>query len=233
MKYTLSALTLASILSACGNPTYRPVTRTVPGPTVEVPGPTVTIEVPAPVTQPTETELLVANENDYRTSVGQLPLSRGLTCSLYNLLNGAVPNPPQPQPQNYPTALPSATAMFTYKGSFNQEASNGQLGLQVLPNAIRLNYLRWYAIRCVGYVVILDSGYHNFSVNSDDASLLYINNALVVNNNGQHGMTERNGSKQLRAGVHSFRLDYLAGEGDMGLIVNFDGAVLPAELLYR
>ena len=79
---------------------------------------------------PTITQLvndIVEDENDYRLSLGQLPLTPGITCSLYNLLNGATPTPPQPQPSLFPTSLPSATATFTYKGSFNQGSGTGEV----------------------------------------------------------------------------------------------------------
>lgn len=183
---------------------------------------------------PTITQLvndIVEDENDYRLSLGQLPLTPGITCSLYNLLNGATPTPPQPQPSLFPTSLPSATATFTYKGSFNQGSGTG--GSEVVPLAMRSLYTQWYALRCTGSIVILDSGYHNFSTISDDASLLYINNALTVSNDGHHGMQERSGARNLKRGVHSIRLDYMAGGGPSGLIVKLNGEVLPLELLWR
>ena len=235
----LALISIVLAISACAPTKEKTVVRTVnvptPGPVVVLDGPTttVTVEVPAPAVEPTEVENMIADENDYRLSLGQLPLTRGLTCSLYNLLNGATPTPPQPQPANYPTSLPSASATFAYLGTFNQASSNGALGLQVLPQAIRGLYLQWYAIRCSGSIVLTDSGYHSFSTESDDASMLYIDNALVVNNNGNHGMQVRTGAKQLHSGVHTIRIDYMQGAGDMGLIVNMDGAVLPAELLWR
>lgn len=207
------------------------------GPTVEVlmPGPTttvltsVTVEV-APTL--TEVEELMADENEYRASLGQSQLTPGLTCSLYNLKSGATPTPPMPEPSLFPTSLPSATSNFVYMGSFNQVVGSG-LGSQVLPVAIRSLYTSWMAIRCTGQLVIMDSGYHNFGVESDDAGLLYLDNALTVSNNGHHAMVEVTGAKQLHSGIHSFRIDYMQGNGDMGLIIRMDGQVIPSTLFYR
>lgn len=212
---------------------------------VEVPGPTigVTTEVLVGVTviqgittvvlppEPTDVELVITDENDYRLSLGQTPYTRGITCSLYNVMTGATPTPPQPQPANFPTSLPAATATFAYLGEINQADSSA--GSQILPLALRPLYLQWYALRCTGSIVILDSGYHNFATISDDASLLYIDNVLVVNNDGQHGMQERSGAKNLHSGIHTIKVDYMAGGGPSGLIVKMDGLTLPMELLYR
>jgi len=236
----LIALGSVLMLAACGRKVVT-TTHTVPGPiqvvtvegpttTVQGPTTTVIVEVPAAPVPLTEVQSMIADENDYRLSLGQLPLTSGLTCSLYNVANGATPTPPMPQPANFPTSLPSATSTFTYKGVFNQASGTGS---QILPSAIRGLYVNWFAIRCQGSIVITDSGWHNFQTESDDASMLYIDNVLVVDNNGQHGMQVRQGAKQLHSGVHTFRLDYLAGNGPSGLIVNMDGGNLASELLFR
>ncbi len=234
MKY-LGTMALLLTLSACGKSVTKTIEVQVPGPIqqVEVPGPTTTVivEVPAPIVPgPSALELMLSDENAYRASLGQLPLSAGITCSLYDLRASATPTPPQPEPSLFPTSLPAAKATFAYFGEFNQASGANSM---ILPLAIRPLYTQWLALRCSGSILIEDSGYHSFSVESDDAGLLYIDNALVVSNNGHHGMQEASGAKQLHSGVHSFRLDYMQGNGPMGLIVRFNGAVLSKDLLVR
>ncbi len=239
MKKLVLAFTTS--LAACNGPTTITHTKYVPGPEVPVevlvpvPGPEVIVEVevPAPTPEPTEAELLIEDENAYRDSIGQLPLTNGITCYLYDLRNSAIPVPPQPQPNLFPTALPGAKAAFGYKGDFNQASSAAEIGSLVVPSALRSQYTSWYALRCQGLLVVTDSGFQKFNLSSDDAGLLYINNVLIVNNDGHHGMQEREGSIQLHRGVHSIRLDYMAGNGVSGLILKINNSAEIKELLYR
>ncbi len=55
---------------------------------------------------------------------------------------------------------------------------------------------------------------YTFSLNSDDGSLLYIDGALVVNNGGLHGPTTESGSTFLRAGQHSFMVQFFQDFGE-------------------
>lgn len=226
-------LTALLALSACGKSThtFTPGENTTTT-TIYLPGPTTTIAVDVPVlvtppvTVPTAVQNLLADENDYRESLGQTTLTQGVTCKLYDLKYLS------PLPSLLPV-LSTSQASWVYKGEFNQDNSPASTGLQVLTPELRVAYPQWFAIRCTGYVAVLGSGSHVFSTNSDDASLLYINGAKVVDNDGQHGMQFRQGSLSLREGVYAFRLDYMEGNGPLGLIVNMDGKVLPKENLYR
>ena len=70
-----------------------------------------------------------------------------------------------------------------------------------------------------GYIKIPDDGVYNFYTASDDGSRLYINNKLVVDNDGQHGIIEKKGVIPLAKGYHPFRLTFFEKSGDQNLNV--------------
>jgi cytochrome c2 len=74
-----------------------------------------------------------------------------------------------------------------------------------------------------GYVSIPADGEYTFFTNSDDGSRLYVGSDLVVNNDGDHGMTERNGKVRLKAGDHSLKVTYFNHGGPAGLSVYIEG----------
>ncbi|MDO1446606.1 PA14 domain-containing protein [Rhodocytophaga aerolata] len=56
-----------------------------------------------------------------------------------------------------------------------------------------------------------------FRLVSDDGSRLYINNKLVIDHGGNHGLDPKDGEMLLKAGKHPFRIEYFQGGGGKGL----------------
>lgn len=80
-----------------------------------------------------------------------------------------------------------------------------------------------FGLRFTGNILVPKSGKYTFFTNSDDGSRLYIDDQLVVNNDGLHGMVEKNGSINLSAGPHSIIVTYFDNGGGDGLIVSWAG----------
>jgi hexosaminidase len=59
-----------------------------------------------------------------------------------------------------------------------------------------------------GFIHIDNDGVYNFSTQSDDGSVLLIDDVPVVNNDGKHGSLEQGGSIPLQKGFHHFTLKY-------------------------
>jgi hexosaminidase len=59
-----------------------------------------------------------------------------------------------------------------------------------------------------GFIRIDDNGVYNFTTQSDDGSVLLIDDVPVVNNDGKHGSLEQGGSIPLQKGFHRFTLKY-------------------------
>ena len=82
-----------------------------------------------------------------------------------------------------------------------------------------------------GYVDIPIEGKYTFFITSDDGSMLYIGDYLLVDNNGSHPMTERDGTIELKPGKHRFRLDYYNGAGEGGVIFSWSGPNLAKQVV--
>ncbi|OUJ69900.1 FG-GAP-like repeat-containing protein [Hymenobacter crusticola] len=88
-----------------------------------------------------------------------------------------------------------------------------------------------FSFQFTGYVTVPTDGVYTFYTNSDDGSLLYIGNTLVVNNDGSHGDRELSGTIGLKAGTHAFTVSYLQGYGGQNLQVSYAGPSLGKQLL--
>ena len=68
-----------------------------------------------------------------------------------------------------------------------------------------------------GYLNVPQTGGYKFWTESDDGSILYIDNEIVVDNDGDHGMEEKSGLANLQQGWHKIKVVYFnsGGAGDM------------------
>lgn len=182
-----------------------------------------------PQTAQEKVDQVISDENSHRFQNGLTLLTEGLICKLYTITGGS-------------TILAGGStltgkvlvATYSFKGEFNQPNSSVGTGLNVLPSAIRNTYTNMYYLSCEGQIVVTDSDYYEFSLNSDDASLLYVGGTLVVNNDGAHGATTKSGSKYLRKGINAFKLEYAqSGGGNMALILSSGGSLVNRMYFYR
>ena len=68
-----------------------------------------------------------------------------------------------------------------------------------------------FAIRFRGKLAIETPGKYTFTLNADDGAQLYINQNLVVNNDGIHSPRSRRASRTLTAGMHNIEIHYFQG----------------------
>lgn len=59
-----------------------------------------------------------------------------------------------------------------------------------------------------GYIKVSENGVYEFMTKSDDGSLLYIDNELVVNNDGSHAAITATGRIALKEGIHQYKIIY-------------------------
>jgi hypothetical protein len=69
----------------------------------------------------------------------------------------------------------------------------------------------WFAIDYNGRFWVEKPGDYGFALNSDDGANLYIDKALVIDNDGIHATRERIGAVSLSHGVHEIRVSYFQG----------------------
>lgn len=69
----------------------------------------------------------------------------------------------------------------------------------------------YFGIQYRGNIQVLKESSYNFRLVSDDGSKLYIDDSLVVDNDGIHGDNAQSGIIFLKKGMHSMKLDYFQG----------------------
>ena len=69
----------------------------------------------------------------------------------------------------------------------------------------------WFALDMRFKLNITKAGTYQFFLNSDDGSILSIDNAVIVDNDGTHSQRERSGSTYLAVGVHDVQVRYYQG----------------------
>ena len=74
-----------------------------------------------------------------------------------------------------------------------------------------------------GFIKVPTAGVYIFTLLSNDGSRLYINEQLVVDNDGWHGAQERYGQIALKTGLHPIRVSYFQVGGGKALQVFVEG----------
>jgi len=77
------------------------------------------------------------------------------------------------------------------------------------------NRFDWFAIDYRGNFWIGDAALFYFSLTSDDGSRLWIDDQLMIDNDGIHPAVTRFGSLRLTRGIHRMRVSYFQGPPDM------------------
>ncbi|HRN56728.1 MAG TPA: chitobiase/beta-hexosaminidase C-terminal domain-containing protein, partial [Agriterribacter sp.] len=82
-----------------------------------------------------------------------------------------------------------------------------------------------------GYIQIDTPGEYRFYTQSDDGSKLFINNKEVVNNDGDHGVTEEAGIITLEAGRQKIKVEFFNAAGGYWLDVFYKGPGMAKQLV--
>ncbi len=243
MKQALNvfAILLAiSILTACGpgfqgntgsqGPAGQPGAPGLPGAPAPIPTP-----APAVDSVVAQVASILADENEYRESLGQTALTGGLSCQVVQVSGGQWLSSSSPGYNAGQGVLITTGTTYTFNNlagaGFNQpnaaSGPNAVLPVALQPLFIGLNY----RIICSGQLVVLETEYMAFNMASDDGSILTIDGTQVINNDGNHGITTKAGTKLLREGVHTFSLQYAqSGAGQFALQLTADSAGIDSRL---
>src|SRR5439155_25778685 len=94
-----------------------------------------------------------------------------------------------------------------------------------------------FATRWSAMISITQPGPTTFATQTDDGSRLFVDNILVVANDGSHGVQSLSGTINLGVGLHDLRVDYAQGGGGDQAQVSYGpaGGVLvpiPFNVLY-
>ncbi len=78
-----------------------------------------------------------------------------------------------------------------------------------------------FGLRFFGCLEALTDGYYTLSTTSDDGSRLYVNDQLIVDNDGLHGIQTVANQVFLNKGLHAVRVDYFESNGGESLSVDW------------
>ncbi len=81
------------------------------------------------------------------------------------------------------------------------------------------NRFEWFAIDYRGKFWIQHPDTYRFALRSDDGSRLYIDDKLLINNDGIHAPTTEYGKVDLAGGIHSIRVSYFQGPREMVALI--------------
>jgi len=95
-----------------------------------------------------------------------------------------------------------------------------------------------FALNFEGYIRVDETGSCSFFTSSDDGSILFIDDKEIVNNDGKHGNTEKEGRCLLEKGYHRIQVVYFDNGGDNSLSVSYQPfgqkkMEIPASVLYH
>ncbi|MDX1964364.1 MAG: c-type cytochrome [Pirellulales bacterium] len=126
------------------------------------------------------------------------------------------------------TQVPAPLRQSIYEHSINSLAELDQLQPTTVGNAFRFELGEYagksnFAMKFEGYLEIPTAGDYTFFVSSDDGTGLWIDDQLVVDNDGIHATQQKSGTITLQPGKHAIRLVYFQGGGQATLNVKFKG----------
>jgi len=78
----------------------------------------------------------------------------------------------------------------------------------------------YFGLSYEGYIKTDEEAVYGFELISDDGSNLFINDELLIDNDGIHGMRSVSGFTALGKGYHKIRINYFQRTGGMGLKLN-------------
>jgi hypothetical protein len=94
-----------------------------------------------------------------------------------------------------------------------------------------------YGFKYEFYLKIPKDGIYKFYLKSDDGSILYVGDRIVVSNDGRHEMMQSSGTVALKAGMQPITVLYFENKGGQELEVLYEGPgvekqTVPANILY-
>ena len=95
-----------------------------------------------------------------------------------------------------------------------------------------------FALVFEGFIEIEQEGVYDFYLTSDDGSQLFINQKLIVDNDGSHSTRQRSARIALKAGLHPIKVLYFEDYMGQELIVSYSNkemekTPIPTTVLYR
>lgn len=117
--------------------------------------------------------------------------------------------------------------------SLNNPVTNNVTPFPILNNTDFFNITEEIGLVCEGKLKLSKAGSYSFYLNSDDGSKLYLNNYLLIDNNGTHGSVKKSASVVLIDKEVTVKVEYFNGFGDKSLTLSMKQPTITFEELVR
>ena len=160
------------------------------------------------------------------------------------ILEGSHPSSKSHVIYNYVDPAKNGVLWSLYKGPFTNVPDCNQLkpiakgglfqfGLTKIASP-KVNF----ALQLKSFIQIDKAGRYSFYVTSNDGSKMYIDNNLLVDNDGEHGTKEMSNSLSLDKGRHEIRIDYFQSGGQKTLLAAYSSddiryQPIPESILFK
>jgi len=105
------------------------------------------------------------------------------------------------------------------------------VSLEISSNNIDLPQDTYVATVFDGHISIPTDGNYTLYLASDDGSKLYINDELVIDNDGDHGVVLKSESLNLNSGTHEIRVEWMNLGGGYWLGTMIEGPGIPKQII--
>jgi hypothetical protein len=97
---------------------------------------------------------------------------------------------------------------------------------------------QYFSFDYEGYINIPEAGEYTFYLATNDGGRFYIDDQMLINNDGLHPMVEVKKAIPLKAGLHPISVKYFQEGGRNGLLVSWEGPgfekqEIPASVLFH
>ena len=72
-----------------------------------------------------------------------------------------------------------------------------------------------------GYLKVPQDGAYELQIGSDDGSILYLGDEVLIDNDGWHGTEFKEAQVALKEGFHPFKLEFFQGKGGKAMVLNW------------
>lgn len=102
---------------------------------------------------------------------------------------------------------------------------------EITSEEIKLKIKDNTAVRFKTKITIDKEQVYKFYTRSDDGSILKVNNEIIVNNDGDHGVKEKAGEVSLKPGTYSLEVLWFNGGGSGWLDVYYEATAIPKQII--
>ena len=78
-----------------------------------------------------------------------------------------------------------------------------------------------FIVHVIANLTVPTAGTYTFRLTSDDGSELFIDDGLVIDHDGLHGETDKDGAVELTAGMHALRINFFEAGGGQELTLSW------------